>query len=439
MDFDRIIDEIGKMYNYSDELVEALKKCVPAMAKGKSKPEIQLIIDTLKRVEIYTFNEQPTEEQIDEIEKSKINGRNNHVTENGLDLGEYGKSVGAGAYHSFPIFDEKMNIVDRVGFIHLTNLSENSDTAKFQGSLINYSHLIHELGHAVAAQKDEFVQSENGNYIHNIGAVSFSYIVDRDNCSTEQVGETGLYLEEGINTIEEECVLCELFEVESIKDIPGYVPSVYHGLMSDTVAAYIQQIGSLPFSKLRNFKDDSDLRPYMEIIAKTEVAQELNNPDFYDSKRATFDRVLELEKISDDEKMKLKTYFDEYSDVYYNPHIQGDFLQRLNNVLNQMYNFGLRRGYFPLRSLNFDDFSVTLNEKNIEIYNEVVTKIIQEAYVPLKQASKEIESYNNEKNKISIESLAKQAMACEPQRQEFQDCQIHEDLKEIDQERKEIE
>ena len=439
MDFDRVIDEVGKMYNYSDELVEALKKCVPAMAKGKSKPEIQLIIDTLRRVEIYMFNEQPTEEQINEIEKSKISGRNNHVTEKGLDLGEYGKPVGTGAYHSFPIFDRKMNIVDRVGFIHLTNLSENSEIAKFQESVINYSHLIHELGHAVAAQKDEFVQSENGNYIQNIGAASFSYIVDRNNCSTEQVGETGLYLEEGINTIEEECVLCELFEVESIKDIPGYVPSVYHGLMSDIVAAYIQKIGSLPFSKLRNFKDDSNLRPYMEIIARTEAAQELNNPDFYDSKRATFDRVLELEKMSDDGKMNLKAYFDEYPDVYFNPHIQGDFLRRLNNVLNQIYNFGLRRGWFPLTSFNFDNFSVIRNEKNIEIYNGVVTKIIQEAYVPLNQASKEIESYSNGKNEISIEALAKQAMVCAPQRQELQDCQIHEASKEIDQERKEIE
>lgn len=28
MEFDKIIDEVGKMYNYSDELVQALKRCV---------------------------------------------------------------------------------------------------------------------------------------------------------------------------------------------------------------------------------------------------------------------------------------------------------------------------------------------------------------------------------------------------------------------------
>lgn len=193
-------------------------------------------------------------------------------------------------------------------FIHLTNLPEFSETAKFQGSIINYSHLIHELEHAVAAQQDEFVQSENGNYTQNVGAISFSYTVDRNNCSTEYVAQDGLYLEEALNTIEEERVLCDIFGVESVNDIPGYVKSVYHGLMSDSAAAYVKQIGSLPFSKLRNFKDDTDLRPYMEIIARTEAAQELNNPDFYDSKRAIFDRVLELEKVSDEKKERLENF-----------------------------------------------------------------------------------------------------------------------------------
>lgn len=443
MDFDKIIEEVANMYGYSDELVEALKKCVPAMAKGKSKPEVQLLIDTLRRVEIYTFDEQPTKLQIDEIAKSKMDGRNDHVTYKALDLGEYGKNVGAGAYHSHPVFDKEMNIVDRVGFIHITNLTEYSETAKFQGSVINYSHLIHELGHAMAAQQDEFIQSENGDFTQNIGTVSFYNVVNRKECSTEEVGEDGLYLEEALNTIEEERVICEVFGVESINDIPGYVHSVYHGLMSDGIAEYVKQIGILPFSKLRNFKDDSDLRPYIEIIERTEAAQELNNPSYYSSKRAVFDRIFELDGVSDDGKINTRSFFDKYPDVYFNTNIKGSFLQRLNNVLNQIYNFGSIKYNFAITQFKFNEnhtnFSIIKNENNVDIYNAIVIKIMRELYDPLRQARAEIEHYSNDKNQISIASLAKQAIECNPKQEEFQACQIRETSKDRDSEKKEVE
>lgn len=48
---------------------------------------------------------------------------------------------------------ENMNIVERVGYIHLTRLAENSQAAKAYQSTINLYHLIHELGHAWSSQK----------------------------------------------------------------------------------------------------------------------------------------------------------------------------------------------------------------------------------------------------------------------------------------------
>ena len=42
------------------------------------------------------------------------------------DRGEYGKEISPGAYYSLPVFDENMNIVDRIGYIYFTRLSEYS-------------------------------------------------------------------------------------------------------------------------------------------------------------------------------------------------------------------------------------------------------------------------------------------------------------------------
>ena len=79
MDINKRIEEVAKKYNYNNELVEALKKCVPVMAKGKSNSEIELLMETLSRVEILDFSKQPTQQQLDEIEKTKTAGKNEHV------------------------------------------------------------------------------------------------------------------------------------------------------------------------------------------------------------------------------------------------------------------------------------------------------------------------------------------------------------------------
>ena len=154
--YDSFLESVAQKFGYSEELLDALKRVVPVMLDGKDEETSKLLLDTIERVEIVVFDEEPTEEEIDSIFSKKVAGRNNHVKFKFEDRGEYGKKVGYGAYCHRPIFDDEMNIVDRVGMLYITKLSKYSEEAKYYGTTINLSHLIHELGHAWAAQKDEY-------------------------------------------------------------------------------------------------------------------------------------------------------------------------------------------------------------------------------------------------------------------------------------------
>ena len=119
------IEMISQKYGYDEELSTSLIRCVLAMTEGRSYEEVRLLLDALERVEIVTFDESPTQEQIDDIKNQKINGRNNHVTFNTSQIGEYEKGKLESGYVTEAIFDQDMNIIDRIGFIYLLKLPNN--------------------------------------------------------------------------------------------------------------------------------------------------------------------------------------------------------------------------------------------------------------------------------------------------------------------------
>ena len=338
MDINKRIEEVAKKYNYNNELVEALKKCVPVMAKGKSNSEIELLMETLSRVEILDFSKQPTQQQLDEIEKTKTAGKNEHVKFITKSKGEYGKNIAPGGYQSIAIFNENMDIVDRVGYIYITRLSEYSQEVKAYQTTINLSHLIHELGHAWGAQKDEYVQKENGDFTCNVGAVTINSKVDRENCIVEDSDVKGLYIEEALNTLEEENTLCEILGIKNVNEIPGYVPSIYQGLMKSVMNDFVENIGALPFSKLRILKSNTELKQYQSILEATKATNYLKSKEWNDRKRKSFDRVNELENISDKAKERIQSFFKEYENIYFSSEEEKPFFEKLDNILEQLYN-----------------------------------------------------------------------------------------------------
>lgn len=403
MEYTKQIEDISEKYRYSKDLTESLKRCVPAMIKDKSEEEIKLLMDTLERVEIFEFDEVPTKEQLDKLDKIKTNNANKHVKFNDSDNSEYNAVNAPSAYTTNAIFDENMNIVDRVGYIYLTKLNERDEAAKFYNSRVNLSHLVHELGHAWGAQKDEYVQKENGDYVCNIGSIQMNYKVDRENKTIEKEDTRGLYLEEALNTIEEEKSLCSLLNIKDVKEIPSYVPSTYQGLMKMTIQEYQNVIGEEPFSKMRILHDKSEIQSYENIIEKSESVKELKTKGRIEKKKETFDKVNDLEDVSDERKNQMLEFYNKHKDIFFKEKNEEHFFDGLDDTLQQLYNFN---------SIKYN-FNIWGNDKNREIYNNTVKEILKEAYNPLKESKEKIIEFNNNKTKqttVSMKSLTKQAL-----------------------------
>lgn len=389
------IDKVGKKYGYSSELINVLKRCVPAMIEGKSKEEINLLMDTLERVEIVTFDQKPKQEEIDAIKEKKLNGRNDHVKFIMSDKGEYGKGVAAGAYVNEPVFDDSMNIIDRVGFIYLTNLYSNGSTASFYGTKINLSHLIHELGHAWAAQKDEFLQEENGDFITRIGTAKFYNRVDKETHTVEETGVEGLFLEEALNSIEEENALYKVLGISDYRKIPGYVQSNYQGFITDIVRHFIEKLGSNTLEDVRVKKDINSTEELQEIFDETNFMKKLKNKEYFDNKEKQL-MSSQNSSMSDTAKDRIIEFFEKYRSVYLTEHASKGFLNYFDNVLEQVFNFWAIK------------YSYDFGKEDVKnAYEQTIMAILKEGYVPINQAADIIEE--RKKKKVTTAQRGKNA------------------------------
>lgn len=375
-----VVEKVSQKYGYDEELKDTLKRIIPSMIKGKSEEAVQTLYDTLDRVKIFVLDEKPTEEDLKRCEEEIIGKANKHVKFLEKDLGEYGQGVAPGAYVTEPIFDDDMNIVDRKGFLYVSKLSKYSSLVDVYGTQINLSHLVHELGHAWSSQKDEFIQNEDGSYVNNVGACTFKYKVDREKGEVESTQYDGLLLEEALNTIEEEDILCDILNIDDIKELSskGYVPSNYQGNITSMMRDYISKFGKEDFDKFRYLKDREALESIEYSLESTQAWEKMQTAEFEESKREKFARINELD-VSDRAKDIINGIVQKYEDVYFPDNEKFTPMQKLENIFTQLYNF---KGAMY-------NFSVVGNEHNLEIYKEIMTAILVEGYVPKNQADLE--------------------------------------------------
>lgn len=409
------IDKVSKKYGYSPELIEALKRCVPAMIEGKNEEDINLLMDTLERVQIFTFEKQPKQEEIDAIKEQKLKGRNNNVESKSYDKGEYEKVVSPGSYVTEPVFDDKMSIVDRVGFIYLTNLYNHSSVAEFYGTKINLSHLIHELGHAWVAQKDEFLQEENGDFITRVGTAKFYNKVDKESHTVEETGVEGLFLEEALNSIEEEKALYKVFGISDYREIPGYVQSNYQGFMTAIMRHFIEKLGNNTLEDVRFRKDISSTENLQGVFNETNFMKKLKDNEYYNNKEKQL-KSSQNTSMTDRAKNKIIEFFDKYRSVYLTEHTDKGFLEYFDNVMEQLYNFSSIK-------YNYD-----LGKEDIKnAYEQTITVILKEGFVPINQAVDIIEERKKqESSPITISSLAREALNDKIREQEVENAEASE-------------
>lgn len=383
IDFNSVISEVSKKYNYSEELSDALKRCIPAMVVGKSDEDIQLLMDTLDRVQIFTFDSPPTDEEIDDvIMKQKLMGRNDHVKSIDMDCGDYGKNA-QGTYQSEMVFDEHMNIIDRIGIIWLVNLSEESPTRAFYGTRINLSNLIHELGHAWGAQKGEVQQEENGNYTVFVGAGQIHFEVDRDECIVEEIERRGVFVEEALNSIEEENSLYRLFNIDSFFEIPGYVASGYQGGMTTVMKKYIDELGPDLFDRLRFQKDRAAIQGTLTELSSTDFMQEMQVSDYYILKENAL-RSFEDTDMSDDAKKAVCDMLESQKSLFLYSGYDKNFIDHLDMVLEQLFYLDTVREKFDLG-----------NEEMRQAWMSALVAVMREGLLPLQDMLENKKVNNN--------------------------------------------
>lgn len=339
MDFDKLIDEVALKFGYDEELVTALKRCIPAMADGKSIEDIELLKQTLKETEIIVFDRQPTEEEVDAIMNRKVNGRNDHVTfKTTVDRGEYGKTVAPASFRYQEIFDENMNIVDKAKFLYITRLNKFNKVHKTFGTMINLSHLIHEIGHAWASQKEWCTQREDGSYILRVGASENEYEVDRKNHIVIDKEQRGLYIEEAANTIEEEKALCKVLNIDSIKEIPDYFITSYQWKMTEVMRMFYETFGTEGVQRLRIQNDKSIIEELNELFKKTDHFERRKSDEYCNEKKEAVMSYKDESNMHVGAKLRLDSFFEKYANLFFGKNETPDFMNYFNGILQSFYN-----------------------------------------------------------------------------------------------------
>lgn len=365
------LDDVANKFGYSKTLTDDLKRIVPLMLKGKDETKKQMMLDTLSQVKIFVLPEDASLDDLEQCKAEVFDGDNQGVTFEEADMGEYSKKdFPAGAYVSEPVFDDDMNIIGRNRMLYVKELSKYSSLQQVYGSNINLSHLIHELGHAWAAQTNEYIENENGTFVQNVGACSISSRVDKDKKIVTGETTDGLFIEETLNTIQEEKVLLELTEANSISELTskGYVRSSYQGMQTDIMKSYVEKFGTEVFEEYRYSKDGKVLSRVEQLLSATEAWEILRTAEYTKKKKAKITEVENL-AVSAESISRIKSLFEEYHDVYFPDNSSFTPMQKLNNVLEQLYNFN---------SVKYN-FNIMGNDDNLEIYKGVVSSIVSEA------------------------------------------------------------
>lgn len=391
--------------NGNDSLKTVLLKVIPVILKDSKQEDRNLFYQMLSHTPII-ITENLTQKSYDRLLEKYIGcDVNQHIIEENVDLGEYGKNLGAGAYVSEPILDENMNLQGKKSFIYIQRVS--GSVKKFFGTDINVSHLIHELGHAWHAEKEQFVMQDDGTLKERIGTGEFTYSFSRtsDNKFVKKcIKITGLMIEESMNTIAEETAMANYMGISLEEMRKQYrellVPSNYQGYMADFVTYMLERLGIDDFVNYRLYgetESKNKINSLMEntdywINRETDILPSSESPRNYDKKRAILAQI-NSERVQD--------FFNKYEDIYFPDISTMTPLEKIDNVLEQKYNINMIR-----YNMGIDNYKAFLDRLGYEGYS----LINQAALVQLKKEQESLSDIRTT-TKITPSSAAKNALA----------------------------
>ena len=373
-EINKVVNEVCEKFQYdstdkegNDSLKTVLLKICAVMLKDSNEEDRNLFYEMLRHTPI-VVTENLTPEGYKHLEEKYIGNVNPHIVEEKSNVGEYGKNVGAGAYVSEPILDENLQLKGKKSFLYIQKV--NNREQQFFGTDINVSHLIHELGHAWHAEKDQYTMLPNNTLKNRTGTAEFIYSFSKNpdgtyTMHTDKV--SGLMLEEGMNTLCEEQAMADYMNIslEEMKDKyrTVLIPSSYQGYIANFVSYMLQQLNSKDFEQWRMYGDSESKGRIESLMSRTkywknreqDILPTSDSPRNYNNKRQIIARM---------QGDSVQEFFKHYENIYFPDISQMSPLDKIENVLEQFYNMSLIK-----YSIDLEDYKAFLNSLGYEGYS----------------------------------------------------------------------
>lgn len=389
-----IVNEVCEKYGYETEdrdgnksLATVLKEIVPLILQDCSEEDRELFFEMLKNTPIEVVKEEMTQKKLDELMDKHIRDEQSCIIEEPKELGEYGKGVAPSAYVSKAIINERLELIGKKSFVYVDAINSNG-IKQIYGTDINVAHLVHELGHAWNSQKKEYTL-ENKTLIARVGASESVYELKSsgENRYKEHLTSSkGIFIEEAMNTRYEEETMSRYFDLprEKIQEIyKGTLnKSKYQGIMTNMMDNLMDKVDGDSLKHWRMHGDKESRESVEHIMEATEYWQNREEREDYKEKRAVFAK---------NEKSKVQEFYKKYDDVFFPDLSQMTPMDKIDNVLEQIYDFGSIK-------YSYDIF----NEQEDKNYKEIVSSILKEGYELIKQSEK---IKNEQENKKSISDI----------------------------------
>ena len=408
-EINKVVNEVCEKFQYdstdiegNDSLKTVLLKICTVMLKDSNEEDRNLFYEMLRHTPI-VITENLTPEGYKRLEEKYIGNVNPHIVEEKSNVGEYGKNVGAGAYVSEPILDENLQLKGKKSFLYIQKV--NNREQQFFGTDINVSHLIHELGHAWHAEKDQYTMLPNNTLKNRTGTAEFIYSFSKNpdgtyTMHTDKV--SGLMLEEGMNTLCEEQAMADYMNIslEEMKDKyrTVLIPSSYQGYIANFVSYMLQQLNSKDFEQWRMYGDSESKGRIESLMSRTkywenreqDILPTSDSPRNYNNKRQIIARM---------QGDSVQEFFKHYENIYFPDISQMSPLDKIENVLEQFYNMALIKYSIDLEdykaflnSLGYEGYSLINQSSDIKKKDELLNSVSDVSLSEFNKGSKDIRS-----------------------------------------------
>lgn len=343
-----IVDEVCEKYNYdtndipgNDSLRTVLLKSILAILIDRPKEDRELFYQMLRHTPIIITEPNLTKSQLDELQDRYIGNINSHIQYENRETTEYTKVVGSGAYISAPVFSKDMQLNGKKSFIYIQKI-DNEEKKAYLGTDINVSVLQHELGHAWNSEENEYVMSENGTLTRNCGASKMEYSFEKgqDGQQLQKCSKiTGIFIEEAMNTIEEEKSMANYLgiskeEIKKLYNENKLDESIYSGSASSSMEYLLEKTSRDDFNRWRLYHDQNDIKEIEDQMKKTEFWKN-REEDIKPESESRRNYLKKHEILKNYQSPEIEEFFKNNEDVFFPDISSMTPIDKIDNVLEQ--------------------------------------------------------------------------------------------------------